>query len=102
MPDGQAELVKVADGAVTEIAAALEDGLFEGLNFKPTRSYADWKDDELEDLDCLNVDVVPVEYVDSSLEDRGSVGYLCSFDIGVREKFSPGGRIKIAEIDRLI
>jgi len=107
MPDEQAVLVKVADGVTAEINAALEAGEFEGLQFTAERSYADWKDDELEDLDCLHVDVVPVRYDNTDLDSRGSVGYVCSVDIGVRKKFGQGdnsqsGRIRKEEVDRLV
>ncbi|WP_425618033.1 hypothetical protein NA78x_001726 [Anatilimnocola sp. NA78] len=107
MSDELAVLVKVADGVTAQLAAALEDGWFEGLQFTPERSYADWLDDELEDLDCLKVDVVPVAYDETDLEGRGSCGYLVSVDIGVRLKFGlrdqvQGNRIRLAEVDRLI
>lgn len=107
MAEEQAVLVKVADGITADLAAALADGQFVGLQFKPERSYADWLDDELDDLECLHVDVVPVGHEQTDLDDRESIGYVCSVDVGVRKKFGPrdnsqAGRIKRAEIDRLV
>lgn len=107
MSDPQAILVQVADGMTAELAAAHDSGKFAGLVFTPERSYADWKDDELEDLDCLHVDVVPVGHDSSDQEDRGAVGYVCTSDIGIRKKFGPrsnaqSGRIRRTEIDRLV
>src|SRR5262245_19436785 len=92
MPD-QAELIKVADGIVAELKAVYTAGQFAGLSpllgldqFTPERSYADWAD-ELDEIDKLKVDVVPIGYDEAELETPVSVGYLCRSHIGVRYKF---------------
>lgn len=108
MPDlDPAVLVKVTDGMTTEVNAALEAGLFVGLQFKAERSYAEFQDEELDDLDCLKVDLVPVGYTKTELDDRSSVLYVTSSDIAIRKKFSEAQltqsrRIKKSEIDRLV
>jgi hypothetical protein len=108
MPDlDPAVLVKVSDGITVEVNAALEAGIFTGLQFKAESSYADFQDDELDDLDCLKVDVVPVGYTRTELDDRSSVLYVTASDIAVRKKFSEAQltqsrRIKKSEIDRLV
>lgn len=101
----KAVLTTIADAITAELAAAVRDGKFEGMQFTPERSYADW-DDDLKDLDCLRVDVVPVGHEDASRETRGSLKYDCSIDIGVREKFGAEardkhGRIQVERVDRL-
>ena len=75
-------------------------------DFTPERSYADWASD-IEELPGLRVDVVPVGYEENGLETRGTVEYLCTADIAVRQWFAPSkretnGRIKLSSIDRLI
>jgi len=103
----QAVIVQVADGISAELASALDAGVFEGLLFKPKRGYADWKDEELGDLKCLNVDVVPVIHAKSEHDDRGSTLYACEVDIAVRQKFdgddlTSRGRVQTEKVDRLI
>lgn len=106
MPES-AELVKVADAITTELAAAQVAGAFVGLEaFTPERNYADWATD-IEELDLLRVDAVPVTYAKNELESRGAVEYLCTVDVGVRRWFpltmrETGGRIVKAKIDRLV
>ncbi len=108
MPDlDPAVLVKVSDGITVEVNAALGAGVFTGLQFKAESSYADFQDDELDDLDCLKVDVVPVGYTRTELDDRSSVLNVTASDIAVRKKFSEAQltqsrRIKKSEIDRLV
>lgn len=101
-----AVLIEVADGVTADLLTAVEDDEFTGLQFTPERSYADW-DDELPDLDCLHVDVVPVAYEETDDDARGSTGYVCSAQIVIRKKFSQkyrtqSGRIDLEEIDRLV
>ena len=102
-----AELVLVADAITTELAAAQQGGQFVGLDeFTPERSYADWATD-IEELPGLRVDVVPVGYEENALETRGTVEYVCTSDIAVRQWFpqsqrETNGRIKLPAIDRLI
>ncbi len=104
----QAVIVKGADDIVASLKAAIEGGeKLIGLEFTPKRSWAEWKTEELEDADCLQVDVVPVRHEDDDLDDRESLGYICSYDVGVREKFGPqdaaqNGRTRQERIDRLV
>ena len=108
MPD-PAVLIQVADAIAAELTTAQLGGLFVGLEaFTPERSYADWEND-LEELNGLRVDVVAATYESNELDSRGSVAYLCSVDVGVRRWFNRSqtnpdtqGRIKKAEIDRLV
>lgn len=102
-----AVIVRIADGITAELASALDGGVFEGLLFKPKRGYADWKDEELSELKCLNVDVVPVVHSKSEHDDRGSTLYACEVDIAVRQKFDGDdltscGRVQTEKIDRLV
>lgn len=97
-----AVLITLADAIASEINAAEWDGLAVAAE----RNYADWEL-ELRTLGELHVDVVPVEYSETELDGRGSVGYACAVDIGVRKKFGQPdlekcGRIDLAEIDRLV
>lgn len=97
-----AVLVTLADAITAELNAATWDG----LSLEWERSYADWEID-LRTLGQLKGDVVPVAYDETDLDGRGSVGYACSVDIGVRKKFGQPeleqcGRIDLAEIDRLV
>lgn len=101
-----AVLIEVADALTAELRSAVEDGEFAGLHFDPERSYADW-DEELADLDCLHVDIVPATYDETDLDTRGSVGYVVSVDVVIRKKFSQekrqqNGKIDPEEIDRLV
>lgn len=104
----QAVIVKGADDIVAELVAARDsEEEFVGLQFKPKRSYAEWKTEDLSDLDCLQLDVVPVKHEEEDLDDRESIGYVCSYDVGVREKFGPedaaqNGRTRQERIDRLV
>src|SRR5262245_38503360 len=104
----EAELIKVADGIVAELKAAQVAGQFIGVaSFTPERSYADWAD-ELDTMDDLRVDGVPIGYDEVELETPVSVAYLCRSHIGVRFKFprseseGANNRIKKATIDRLV
>ena len=99
-----AELVLVADAITTELANATFADL--GWTFEPERSYADWASD-IEELNGLHVDVVPVTYEENELDTEGSVGYLCTVDIGVRLWFTQTERgakkrVDRAKVDRLI
>ena len=99
--------VNGGDLIVASIIAARDDGKFEGLQFEPVRSYAEWKTEELSDVDCLQVDVVPGDYEDEDLDDRESLGYVISYDIAARQKFGPNdaaqtGRTRRDVIDRLV
>lgn len=101
-----AVLIEVAEGVTNELRDAVDDDEFEGLQFVPERSYAEW-DDELPDLDCLHVDVVPVTYDETDLDARESVGYVVSVDVVIRKKFgqkhrTQNGKIDLEEIDRLV
>lgn len=107
MPDA-AELVRVADAITAELTTAQQDGAFVDLeDFTPERSYADWAND-LDALEGLRVDVVPVTYEEAGLLNRGTIRYLCSVDVGVRRWFDRSkqegseNRIKRSELDRLI
>ena len=113
MPD-QAELIKVADGIDAELKAGYTAGHFGDLAqflgldaFTPERSYADWAD-ELEQIDVLKIDVVPIAYDEAELQTPFMVGYVCRSHVGVRYKFPRSdtdgdkGRIAKASIDRLV
>ena len=97
-----AVLVDVATAITAELAAASL-----GQTFVPARSYADW-DEQLEDAGTLHVDVVPVNYDESALDSRESIGYVVSCDVGIRKRFGTDdqevstGRIELAEIDDLV
>lgn len=98
-----AELVSVADAIVAELANLVSEHVGE---IEPVRSYADWAE-ELKDLGDFRVDVVPVGYPEEEADSRGSIGYRCAVDVGVRKKFAQAdressGRIKLAEIDKLV
>lgn len=97
-----AVLVTLADAITAELNAATWDGL--APNWE--RSYADW-DIGLKTIGQFKCDVVPVAYDETDLDGRGSVGYACSVDLGVRKKFGQEdlekcGKIVMAEIDRLV
>ena len=103
-----AELVQVADAITAELATAQQEGVFVGLeDFSPERSYADWAND-LDALDGLRVDVVPVTYEEAGLLNRTKIRYLSSVDVGVRRWFDRSkqegseNRINRSELDRLI
>jgi hypothetical protein len=101
MSDPQAELVAVAEAIKEELNAQPQTFT---LPFDAVRSYD--TETELEDLDTLHVDVVPVK-APISLETQGSVEYRSAVDIGVRKKFGQAdrdasGAIDIAKIDQLI
>jgi hypothetical protein len=101
-----AVLIEVADAVTAELQTAVDSNEFAGLQFVPERSYAVW-DEELADLDCLHVDVVPVNYEQTDLDARESVGYVVSVDVVIRQKFSQekrvqSGKIDPEEIDRLV
>jgi len=107
MPDGSAELVKIADAITTELATVQQAGRFVGLEpFARVRSWADWKDD-IEEATGLKVDVVGLSYDQCELDTRDSVTYVCASHVGVRRWFprgqtETGGRIKRDAIDRLV
>lgn len=101
-----AVLIEVADAVTSELQTAVDANEFTGLQFVPERSYADW-DEELADFDELHVDVVPVNYDQTDLDARESVGYVVSVDVVIRKKFSQekrlqDGKIDKEEIDRLV
>jgi hypothetical protein len=91
MSEAQAELVKVAEAIKEELNRRPFT-----LPFDAVRSYE--TDTELKDLGTLHVDVVAVN-APTSLDDRGSVGYACRVDIGVRKKLS---QVDVDEVDRLM
>src|SRR4051794_21209254 len=103
-----AVLEMVGDGIAAELNTALEsDEEFRGLQFKDECVYPDFKVEELADLDCLKVDVVIAGHDENDLDDRDSIGYLCSYDIVVRKKFgerdtTQSRRIAKPEIGRLV
>jgi len=87
-------LLEVADA----IAAQLNSRVFR-LPFTAVRSYADF--DAAIDHDGLTVEVVPVENVPTELLTRGSVQYVCSADIVIRERltFDASGQVKAQDVD---
>jgi hypothetical protein len=103
-----AVLVDVGDAIAAELNAALEEGeVFQGLQFTAEAGYADFKPEDLDDLDCLKVDVIIAGHDENDLDDRESVGYMCAYDVVVRKKFGEreteqSRRIDKAEIDRLV
>lgn len=91
----------------TAVTAALNAATL-SINFTAVRSYADWTD-KLEDLDTLQVDVVPLQtVVDTQLASHAEIMYRWAVDVGVRKRFSgaeitgPTGSIEIDEIDALV
>ena len=100
-----AVIVDLADAIATELTAASLATF--GVTFTAESSYADWHD-ELEDMDTLHVDVVPVRHEDSELADRGRTKYGMTVDVGFRKRFgtssqsSSTGRITKADIDALV
>lgn len=94
--------VQVADAITAAINAAEW-----ALPFRAERSYADW-DDELTELNRLRVDVVPKFDPSLDLDTRATNGWELAVDIGVRKRFDIDqqnqveGRIKLAEIDKLV
>lgn len=93
-----AVLIEVSDAVTAELQTAVDANEFAGLQFVPERSYADWEED-LADLDCLHVDVVPVNYDATALDSRESVGYVCSVDVVIRQKFGQTKRLQSGKID---
>ena len=96
----------VSVGVAQAVAAALAAADL-SQDFTPERSYANWEL-ELENADCLRVDVVAV--IDKQtcvLFTRGKKRYTIPVDIAVRKRFAPNeqddetGRIDIAELDAL-
>lgn len=75
--------------------------------FTPERSYADWAND-LDELEGLRVDVVPISYDEAELEGREVVSYLCRSHVGIRKWFprsqaeGASNRIPQVDIDRLV
>jgi len=100
-----ATLVSIADG----VKAALVAGqiYFAPLEFTPARSYADWSHILDEDMDTLQVDIVPWSET-VTLDSVGSVQYICEIDVLVRQRMGANnqkdssGRIKVAEVDKLV
>ncbi len=94
---------------LVDAAEAVKTGLNSASlsqSFRAERSYADW-DMELEDIDTLRVDVVPVAHEDSDLADRGHIAYECAIDVGIRKRFSQddqamSGRVATDEVDALV
>jgi hypothetical protein len=103
-----AVLEAVGDGIAAELNAALESGeQFQGLQFEAESRYADFKLEELADLDCLKVDVVIIGHDQNDLDDREDIGYLLAYDIVVRKKFGEREteqcrQVSKAEIGRLV
>lgn len=94
-----AVLIEVAEALTADLLTAVTADEFTGLTFEPEWSFADW-DDDLSDLDCLKVDVVPVTYDETDLDARESVGYVVSCDVVIRKKFSQKYRRQDGKIDR--
>jgi len=97
---------KVAQAVATEINT--QDPGSWALDLQPPAvfSYADW-DEQLEDLDCLHVDVVPAGFSETEIDDRGDIAYLVQTDIGIRKRFtqdhqsSNTSRIELAHLAQL-
>jgi hypothetical protein len=101
-----AVLVDVAEAVTVDLRTAVVAGEFDGIDFDPVRSYGEWKDEQ-GDIGCLRVDVVPIPHLETDNDARESVGYAVSVDIVIRKWFGqkdsdPGGKIELAEIDRLV
>lgn len=102
--------IAVADAVVAELAsddfkAALKTA-GNSMVFTPERSYADWKD-ELEGLDCLKVDVVPVNGPTITPNSRELVQHSVPIDIAVRKRLGQadqkqGGRLDAKAVDALV
>lgn len=90
-------LIDISDS----VAAQLNEHVFR-LEFTAERAYADI-DEEIAH-EGLAVEVVPVERVPTELETRGSVHYLCSADVVVRQKLAVGedGRVVSGDVDNLV
>jgi len=90
-------MIDVADAVAAEL-----NGHSFSQEFTATRTYADW-DEELTNS-ILRCDLVPVASMQTDLETRGSVSYLCSVDIGLRKKLDAGsgGHVTAATVDDLV
>jgi hypothetical protein len=96
--------------AIVEVADAVKDAIEAhdfGVSFLCERSWADWSL-ELEDADCLRVDVVPVGYSEADIgASDNRVAYACQVDVAIRKRFGMSeqsalnGRIEDAQLDRL-
>lgn len=100
------QLVKVADAAVAQIAAARDAGELVSVQLDPVRSWAHI-DDEVKECDGLLVDVVGVRYESSDLMSQTRIGYQPTIEIYVRMKFGQkhrdqNGRLKTASVDPLV
>lgn len=89
--DDASVLTRVAD-CVTSLLNAFDFG----LTFTAVRSYPDF-DEQLDELDALKVDVVPVSHEKVEDQTRDSLTYLCTVDIGIRQR-----PVTSDDIDRLI
>lgn len=101
----------MATAVIVDIAEKIKDALNAGtfsVTFTAERSYAQWEE-QLEDLDTLRVDVVPLQAGPATnIETRSEVEYLAEIDIGVRKRFGRSeqeaetGRVDSTEIDDLV
>lgn len=102
MPSPEVSLV--ADAVVAELAAGVAAVAF-SAEFTPVRSFI--SSAELEDLDTLHVDVVPVT-PNPSIEARFSVGCENQVDVAIRKRFegddldATTGRPTNAAVDALL
>jgi len=99
---------------LVEISKAVTDDINSNVSTfsvdfeEANRFYAGSLDEELKDLEVLHVDVVPVGYATSELDDRNHWLFRCSADIGVRKRFRYSerdqntGRILSADADCLV
>lgn len=94
----KSELEKVAEAVLNELAVHPFS-----IQFTPTRTYN--PNLKLEDADTLRVDVVPVRS-DPERQDRATIKWLTSIDIGVRFRFdaqhqdADTGEIETRHVDR--
>lgn len=100
-----ARIIDVCEAAVAQIKAAIAVDYFAPLRFSPVRSYASW-DEELEDVDKIQVDVVPSRYERAELFSRNRHDYEPSIEFYIRQKFGPndlvGGKPPRERIDCLV
>lgn len=92
--------------AVAKEVEALIDAASFSSEFELERSYADW-DLELEEADCVRVDVVPVGHESTELTSKRYLEYEIQIDVAIRKRFdvtdqTDEGRIDVEEIDALV
>lgn len=96
----QSEIERVAQALCDEMAKATFS-----LEFAPTLNYDAQL--ELEDAATLHVDIVPVK-AEPSRQDRGSIAWTHSIDIGIRMRFgtehqdTTTGRIETQHVNALM